>query len=75
MADALRRGYATSARDEGHTGEGASFVVGHRQKFIDFAYRAEHEMTVEAKILIRAFYGYDARLSWEGCSDGRQKVF
>jgi feruloyl esterase len=49
MADALRRGYATSATDDGHTARGASFILGHPEKFIDFAYRAEREMTVEAK--------------------------
>jgi feruloyl esterase len=71
MADALRRGYATSATDDGHTGPRASFIVGHPEKFIDFAYRAEHEMTVEAKTLIRAFYGSDPRYSfWNGCSGG-----
>ena len=71
MADALRRGYATSATDDGHIGPGASFVVGHPEKLIDFAYRAEHEMTVEAKTLIKAFYGRDARYSyWDGCSGG-----
>lgn len=71
MADALRRGYATSATDDGHTGRGASFVVGHPEKLIDFAYRAEHEMTVEAKTLIHAFYGRDPRYSyWKGCSGG-----
>jgi feruloyl esterase len=71
MADALRRGYATSATDDGHTGSSASFVVGHPEKLIDFAYRAEHEMTVEAKTLIRAFYGSDPRYSfWNGCSGG-----
>jgi len=53
MADALRRGYATAATDDGHTGPSADFVVGHREKLIDFAYRAEHEMTVTAKALIR----------------------
>jgi hypothetical protein len=37
----------------------------------DFAYRAEHEMTVEAKTLIKAFYGRDPRYSyWDGCSGG-----
>jgi feruloyl esterase len=51
MADALRRGYATSATDDGHTTRGASFVLGHPEKFIDFAYRAERQMTVEAKTL------------------------
>ena len=71
MAEALRRGYATSASDDGHTGGGASFVVGHPQKFIDFAYRAEHDSTVEAKSLIQAFYGRDPRYSyWVGCSGG-----
>ncbi len=71
MADALRRGYATSATNDGHVGGSGSFVVGHPQKFIDFAYRAEHEMTIEAKDLIKAFYGHDARYSyWNGCSGG-----
>jgi feruloyl esterase len=71
MADALRRGYATSATDDGHAGRGASFLVGHPEKFVDFAYRAEHEMTVEAKMLIRAFYGRAPRYSyWNGCSGG-----
>lgn len=71
MANALRRGYATSATDDGHTGPSASFIVGHPEKFIDFAYRADHEMTVEAKSLIKAFYGRDPRYAyWEGCSGG-----
>jgi feruloyl esterase len=71
MAAALRRGYATSATDDGHTGRSASFIMGHPQKFVDFAYRAEHEMTVEAKNLIKVFYGRDARYSyWDGCSGG-----
>ncbi len=71
MADALRRGYATSATDDGHSGRGASFIVGHPEKFVDFAYRAEHEMTVEAKKLIANFYGRAPRYSyWSGCSGG-----
>ena len=71
LADALRRGYATSATDDGHPDRGASFVLGHPEKFIDFAYRAEREMTVEAKSLIKAYYGRDARYSyWNGCSAG-----
>jgi feruloyl esterase len=71
MADALRRGYATSATDDGHTGNGARFIAGHPDKFVDFAYRAEHEMTVQAKRFIQAFYGRQARYSyWNGCSGG-----
>jgi feruloyl esterase len=38
---------------------------------VDFAYRAEHEMTVRAKALIKAFYPHEARFSyWSGCSGG-----
>ena len=71
MAEGLRRGYATAATDDGHTGPSASFVVGHPRKFIDFAYRAEREMAVEAKRLIQTFYGRAARYSyWNGCSGG-----
>ncbi|MGC2404538.1 MAG: tannase/feruloyl esterase family alpha/beta hydrolase [Acidobacteriaceae bacterium] len=71
MAEALRRGYATSATDDGHRSEGAAFLMGHAEKFIDFAYRAEHETAVESKALIKAFYSRDARYSyWNGCSGG-----
>src|SRR6201999_3666929 len=71
MAVALRRGYATSATDDGHTGSSANFIMGHPQKLVDFAYRAEHEMTLEARNLIKAFYGRDAHYSyWDGCSGG-----
>lgn len=71
MAEALRRGYATAATDDGHTGPSASFAMGDREKLIDFAYRAEHELTVTAKALILAHYGHAARYSyWNGCSGG-----
>ncbi len=71
LADGLRRGYATVASDDGHESEGASFLVGHPQKLIDFAYRAEHDMTLEAKSLVKAFYAHEPRHSyWDGCSGG-----
>jgi feruloyl esterase len=38
---------------------------------VDFGYRAVHEMTVAAKVLVAAFYGGPPRLSyWNGCSTG-----
>jgi feruloyl esterase len=76
LAEALRHGYATSAVDDGHgRGGGASFAVGHPEKFIDFAYRAEHEMTVEGKIMVKAYYSRDPRYSyWYGCSGGGREA-
>jgi feruloyl esterase len=73
LAQALRRGYATSSTDTGHAGDvsSASFALGHPEKLIDYAYRSEHEMTVKAKSIIQAFYGNPPRYSyWTGCSGG-----
>jgi feruloyl esterase len=71
MASALQEGYATASTDTGHRGGDASFALGHAEKFIDFAYRAVHEMTVTSKALITAFYDRGPRLSyWNGCSTG-----
>jgi feruloyl esterase len=71
LGDALKRGYAAASTDDGHRGGGAEFIVGHPEKLIDFAYRAEHEMTVRAKALIKAFYPHEARYAyWSGCSGG-----
>lgn len=73
LATALRRGYATASTDTGHSGSGgdASFALGHPEKLIDFGYRAVHEMTVQAKAVVAAFYGNRPRFSyWNGCSTG-----
>jgi feruloyl esterase len=71
MAEALRRGYATTSTDTGHTGANGTFALGHPEKFVDFAYRSEHEMTVQAKAIVAAFYGNPPRYSyWNGCSTG-----
>jgi feruloyl esterase len=75
MALALRRGYATSSTDTGHTGSTAAFALGHPEKLIDYAYRSEHEMTVKSKAIIAAFYGNAPKLSyWNGCSAGGKQA-
>jgi len=73
MAGALRRGYATASTDTGHAGNGGdgSFALNHPEKVVDFAYRAVHEMTVQAKAVAEQHYGSAPRLSyWNGCSTG-----
>jgi feruloyl esterase len=71
MSSALTRGYATSGTDTGHTGNTASFAPGHREKVIDFGWRAVHEMTVAAKAIVAAFYDVAPRQAyWTGCSAG-----
>jgi feruloyl esterase len=71
MAQAVREGYATASNDTGHTGGDPVFGLGHPEKLVDFAYRANHEMTVQSKAIITAFYGKASKLSyWNGCSTG-----
>ena len=75
MAEALRRGYATSSTDTGHVGGSASFGMGHPEKVIDFAYRSEHDMAVTSKAVINAFYGSAPKFSyWNGCSAGGRQA-
>jgi feruloyl esterase len=77
MTAPLSRGYATSSTDTGHEGKSndGSYALGHREKVIDFGYRAVHEMTVTAKLIIAAHYGRAPALSyWTGCSTGGRQA-
>ncbi|HEY7450862.1 MAG TPA: tannase/feruloyl esterase family alpha/beta hydrolase [Vicinamibacterales bacterium] len=73
MGPVLKRGYAVASTDTGHRGAGndASWALGHPEKQIDFGYRAVHEMTVQAKAIVTAFYSTAPRYAyWSGCSTG-----
>ena len=71
LAGALRLGFATSMTDTGHEGGSASFALNHPEKQIDFGYRAVHELAVQSKAIITAFYGQAPKYSyWNGCSAG-----
>lgn len=72
LAAQLNRGYATASTDTGHaSGNDESWALGHPEKLIDWSYRAVHEMTVDSKLIVQAFYGKPAKLSyWNGCSTG-----
>jgi feruloyl esterase len=71
LARALARGYATASTDTGHSGGSGSFALDHPEKLVDFGYRAVHEMTVQAKAIVAAYYGGAPKFSyWNGCSSG-----
>jgi feruloyl esterase len=77
MASVLSRGYATSSTDTGHAGANndGSYALGHREKVLDFGYRAVHEMTVKAKLIVAAYYGRMPTFSyWTGCSTGGRQA-
>jgi feruloyl esterase len=76
LASALRHGYAAASTDAGHSGEDASFALGHPEKLIDFGYRAVHETAVKSRAVIEAFYGSAPRLAYfTGCSGGGRMAF
>lgn len=75
MIEPLARGYATSSTDTGHTGNTASFGLGHPEKVVDFGWRAVHEMAVISKQVITAFYAEGPRYAyWSGCSAGGRQA-
>jgi len=75
LADGISRGYAPSSTDTGHTGGSGSFVLGHQEKFIDFAWRSTHEMAVKSKLIVAAMYGTAPKYSfWKGCSTGGRQA-
>ncbi|MGL6018797.1 MAG: tannase/feruloyl esterase family alpha/beta hydrolase [Gibbsiella quercinecans] len=76
MLSGLEKGYATASTDTGHDEgnplqKGGKFITGHPEKLTDYAWRAHHLMAVDAKTIIRAFFGQGPERSyWIGCSLG-----
>lgn len=70
MAEAAQDGYATASTDTGHEAGDLSWLSD-RQRVTDYGYRAIHEMTVKAKMLIAEHYGSGAEYAYfNGCSTG-----
>ena len=77
MAAAIRRGYSAASTDTGHRGggTGSEWALKHHEKVVDFGYRAVHEMTVNAKAIVRSFYGQAPQWSYfEGTSNGGREA-
>src|SRR5438045_725752 len=75
MGRALARGYAAASTDTGHTGNTATFALGHPEKLIDFGWRAVHEMTIASKTIVAAHFGAAPKYSyWNGCSAGGRQA-
>ena len=75
LAGAVRRQYAAASTDTGHTGNTASFAIGHPEKVIDFGWRAVHETAVVSKTLLEAFYDRGASHAYfVGCSAGGRQA-
>jgi Tannase and feruloyl esterase len=77
LAGALADGYATAGTDTGHRADGldANWALGHPEKITDFGYRGVHEMSLQAKAIVQAFYGSEPNKSYfVACSDGGREA-
>jgi hypothetical protein len=77
IADALSRGYAAAATDDGTSGPplGAATFIGHPDVLKDFGYRAIKVTTDNSKAIIKRFTGKSPSFSYfSGCSDGGREA-
>jgi feruloyl esterase len=78
LAEGLRKGYAVANTDMGMStppGATASIFINRPERWIDWGYRATHEMTLAAKQIVRAYYARDAKHSYfTGCSTGGEQA-
>ena len=74
MGGALAKGYATASTDLGHVSKNAfetDWMVGHRQRILDFGYRAHHLVSDIGKRITDAYYGKKPAYAYfVGCSSG-----
>jgi feruloyl esterase len=74
LVEGLRRGFASAITDLG-TAPDPNLAVDHPERWRDFGYRANHEMTVAGKALTNAYYKTAPRTSiFQGCSTGGQQA-
>jgi feruloyl esterase len=78
LAEGLRRGYAVANTEMGMAtppGEDASIFINRPERWIDWGYRATHEMTLVAKQVVRAYYTREAKHAYfVGCSTGGEQA-
>ena len=77
LARNMQKGYATASADNGHVdvdtpGEAPTAEWGGiPDKVIDWGHRSQHETTVIAKRLVKAYYGTPAKYAyWNSCHEG-----
>ena len=71
MVRPLQGGYAVAGSNLGHAGGASTFAVGHPERVVDYAHRADHVVSVFAKAVVNAYHGRGpSRSYFHGCSNG-----
>jgi len=75
LGQELAAGYVVAGSDTGHDTNNSEFTFGHRERLIDFSYRAVHETALKAKRIVETRYGNGPRFSYfNGCSTGGRQA-
>ena len=77
LVGAIQHGYAAATTDTGHQagGQEAGWALNHREKIIDFGWRAIHETAVKGKAFVQAYYGQAPKRSYfSSCSNGGRQA-
>jgi pimeloyl-ACP methyl ester carboxylesterase len=77
LTASVQRGYVGVSTDTGHSGKDAdaTWVKGHPEKLVDFGHRAIHLAAVDAKAILKAYYGSpQKRAYFLGCSNGGRQA-
>lgn len=75
LAAAVSDGYASGATDTGHATTDAKWALGHPEKIVDYGYRGIHEMTLQSRAIVQAFYGAaPSRAYFASCSNGGRQA-
>lgn len=71
MLNPLLGGTAVASTDDGHSGPGATWALGHPEKIADYGYRAVHVTAETSKAITKAYYGSAPKYAYfVGCSKG-----
>jgi feruloyl esterase len=77
LAISLDNNNATAGTDTGHFADGidARWALHHPEKIADYGWRGIHEMTLQTKAILAAYYGSSANHSYfTSCSDGGREA-
>ena len=75
MRRALGRGYAAASTDAGHKVADTHWLLKSPRRAANYAWRANHLLAIDAKAVVRAFYGAPLRRSiFVGCSGGGRQA-
>jgi len=75
LARGVERGYAAASTDTGHKAADENWLLGSRERAVNYAERGNHLLAIRAKAITTAYYGARPRKAiFIGCSGGGRQA-